>query len=280
MYIGFELYDYNSLGALAATTENQDNFRNQIEVRFEGLKNYFLDQYTGTLDAEEISSHLFPEEKYDIFLSHSHADREKAIEFAATMKNLGIEVFVDSCAWGYSQDLIDALNENHGNKEIFQDRVNYDYRAATNNINNVNTILLSALKKMIHKCEAFIFLKTENSVPISDYEHNDLTLSPWIYSELQFSALVAQSKKIRLSMEKFEAKASQQIHRNETNNIKFAHKVLNDHLPKVRASDFAYWLTKNSKTGTDALDSLYTSLSIESEYSQRLKLKKTQQNII
>lgn len=274
MYVGFELHSYKHLGKHVVSEEEKTEFKEQIEWRFNKLSDYLLDGYSNTLNANTIAEHLFPEKKCHIFLSHSHADEQVAIEFAAGMRKIGIEVFVDSCVWGYAQDLTDKINEKFASSQKLADRVTFEYYAATNNIINISTILNSALQRMIQKCEAFVFLRTENSVPITDYPVSDLTLSPWIYSELQFSSLVEITGKNRVSLEKFETTAS--INK-RSSDISFAHKIMNEHLVKIDAPELTNWYSNNTERGIDALDSLYATLDIEDKFNElRLARLRTQ----
>lgn len=53
-----------------------------------------------------MQSYWFPKINADIFLSHSHKDEKLIIAFAGWLKDtFNLDVFIDSCIWGYSNDL-------------------------------------------------------------------------------------------------------------------------------------------------------------------------------
>ena len=69
-----------------------------------------LEQYIGVdgvIDANSLENDWFPNVDIDIFLSHSHKDRDKALILSELLKEkFGLNVFIDSCVWGNSDDLL------------------------------------------------------------------------------------------------------------------------------------------------------------------------------
>ena len=58
----------------------------------------------GTIDASTLENDWFPSVKIDVFLSHSHMDRDNAIILAGILKEkFDLNVFIDSCFWGYAE---------------------------------------------------------------------------------------------------------------------------------------------------------------------------------
>lgn len=102
-----------------------------------------------------------------VFLSHSHADKNKALKVKGYLEeDLDAEcVFIDSLFWDYKDDVLNKLAE-------------YD------NISRIEDaftlILRESLQDMIEKCPYFVFLQSSNSV---SFNQNllKITYSAWIY---------------------------------------------------------------------------------------------------
>ncbi|QTO93985.1 toll/interleukin-1 receptor domain-containing protein [Helicobacter pylori] len=112
-----------------------------------------------------------------VFLSHSHADRNKALEVKDYLENqTKRKVFIDSLFWDYKDDVLNKLAE-------------YD---DISKIEDAFTLILrESLQDMIEKCPYFVFLQSKNSVSNQGLSHNqDLlktTYSAWIYEELKIA---------------------------------------------------------------------------------------------
>ncbi|GHR66234.1 hypothetical protein VN1269_12710 [Helicobacter pylori] len=114
-----------------------------------------------------------------VFLSHSHADINKALEVKDYLEEyLDAEcVFIDSLFWDYKDDVLNKLAE-------------YD---DISGIEDVFTLILrESLQDMIEKCPYFVFLKSKNSV--SDQELSRITYSAWIYEELKIAHSIRESR--------------------------------------------------------------------------------------
>lgn len=157
------------------------NYKSDIRL---SLKTFLLTE--NTLDGSKIINKWFPEFKAHIFLSHSHRDEETAIALAGWLyENFDIITFIDSCIWGYSNELIKMLD----NEYSWLDKSNgiYAYEKVMNSTSHVHMMLATALSKMIDKTECLVFYNTPNSV--KSYGNADKTESPWIYSEIMFSQI-------------------------------------------------------------------------------------------
>ncbi len=79
-----------------------------------------------------------------VFLSHSHADRNKALEVKNYLENqTNGKVFIDSLFWDYKDDVLDELAK-------------YD---DISKIKDAFTLILrESLQDMIEKCPYFVFL--------------------------------------------------------------------------------------------------------------------------
>ncbi|GAA8943988.1 toll/interleukin-1 receptor domain-containing protein [Helicobacter pylori] len=103
------------------------------------------------------------------FLSHSHADKNKALKVKNYLESKADHrVFVDSLFWDYKDDVLNELAK-------------YD---DTSKIKDAFTLILrESLEDMIKKCPYFVFLESNNSV--SDQGLSQITHSAWIYEELK-----------------------------------------------------------------------------------------------
>ena len=148
-----------------------------------------LDKYLspdGSLDAAAVETDWFPSVNAQVFLSHSHQDKDVVLRFAGFLShNYGITSFIDSTVWGYANDLLKQID----NKYCVQSTKpsgghTYDYDKRNYSTAHVHVMLQGALAKMINRCEALIFINTPNSLNTKDVGKESTTSSPWIYSEL------------------------------------------------------------------------------------------------
>ncbi|MFP6021263.1 TIR domain protein [Helicobacter pylori] len=106
-----------------------------------------------------------------VFLSHSHADINKALEVKNYLENqIKRKVFIDSLFWDYKDDVLNKLAK-------YDDisRIEYAF----------TLILRESLQDMIEKCPYFVFLQSKNSV--SNQGLSQITYSAWIYEELRIA---------------------------------------------------------------------------------------------
>ncbi len=107
-----------------------------------------------------------------MFLSHSHADKNKALEVKNYLENqTKRKVFIDSLFWDYKDDVLNKLAE-------------YD---DISRIKDAFTLILrESLEDMIKKCPYFVFLQSKNSVSLNQ-DLLSITYSAWIYEELKIA---------------------------------------------------------------------------------------------
>ncbi|MGL2606635.1 TIR domain protein [Helicobacter pylori] len=113
-----------------------------------------------------------------VFLSHSHADKNKALEVKDYLEeDLDAEcVFIDSLFWDYKDDVLNKLAE----------YAEYDDNDISV-IKDVFTLILrESLECMIKKCPYFVFLQSKNSVSLNQ-DLLKITYSAWIYEELKIA---------------------------------------------------------------------------------------------
>ncbi len=107
-----------------------------------------------------------------MFLSHSHADKNKALKVKGYLESkTNHKVFVDSLFWDYKDDVLNKLAE-------------YD---DISRIKDAFTLILrESLEDMIKKCPYFVFLQSKNSVSLNQ-DLLSITYSAWIYEELKIA---------------------------------------------------------------------------------------------
>ena len=166
-----------------------------VEAMKPGLTQYL--NAKGVLDGQKIMDDWFKQVDADIFISHSHRDDDDIHALTGWLKsNFGLTAFVDADVWGYSNDLI---------KEMYKScypntKGNYDSGPYNEITAHVHNMLVSALAKMIYKCECLFFVDSDQSISARDAAMK--TRSPWIYNELLLSSMIKprtpQRKAVRI----------------------------------------------------------------------------------
>ncbi|EPW6928027.1 hypothetical protein ACWOYG_004346 [Vibrio parahaemolyticus] len=237
-------------------SQGYDRKKKHIE---KSLHDFYLGD--GVLDGSALKEAWFPQiEKTHIFLSHSHKDKELAIQVATILENiLGLNVFIDSLVWGYADELLNEID----NKYALNSETNtYSYEIRNRTTSNIYLILQSSLMTMIDSAECLFFLNTENTV--KSLENQDeietRTASPWIMSELQFSSIARR----RLSPYANRQKGIQLVNKAQDvasdMSFQISHKLPIDHLKKLSLLDCFKWMEScenNNKKGYEALTELY-----------------------
>ncbi|GAA8139619.1 toll/interleukin-1 receptor domain-containing protein [Helicobacter pylori] len=117
-----------------------------------------------------------------VFLSHSHADRNKALEVKDYLESkTKRKVFIDSLFWDYKDDVLNKLAK-HDDISKIKDAF--------------TLILRESLQDMIEKCPYFVFLQSKNSV--SNQGLSQITYSAWIYEELKIAHSISAISESRL----------------------------------------------------------------------------------
>ncbi len=114
-----------------------------------------------------------------VFLSHSHADKNKALKVKNYLESeTNRRVFIDSLFWDYKNDVLNELAE-------------YD---DISGIEDAFTLILrESLECMIKKCPYFVFLQSKNSVSLNQ-DLLGITYSAWIYEELKIAHSIRESR--------------------------------------------------------------------------------------
>ncbi|MFT2747786.1 TIR domain protein [Helicobacter pylori] len=114
-----------------------------------------------------------------VFLSHSHADKNKALEVKNYLESkTNHRVFIDSLFWDYKNNVLKEIKKHHIDVSKIEDAF--------------TLILRESLQDMIEKCPYFVFLQSNNSA--SNQGLSCITYSAWIYEELKIAnGLIADS---------------------------------------------------------------------------------------
>lgn len=216
-----------------------------------------LEKYTnvqGEIDFSKISDDWFPSDiNADIFLSHSHKDENLAITLAGWLyEKFHLTTFIDSCLWGYSNDLLKQIDESYCKNKNSD---TYDYTKRNISTSHVHMMLGNALIKMIDQTECFIFLETENSIVKTideinavDTNNSNKTYSPWIYLEINVANTIQQKNPKRYETKLFF----------ESTDIIGTYKLQFENFKNINNENFKNWYNEYNKEMTHyALDILY-----------------------
>lgn len=146
----------------------------------------------GIINGTNLKEDWFSISEKDVFISHSHKDINKVKAFAGWLhKIFGLNAFIDSCSWGYCDDLLNKID-----KKYCYDKVKklYNYNLRNYTTSHVHMMLSTALTEMIDNTECVIFFNTPSSINMSDelnsIKKKEKTTSPWIYHELMMTTML------------------------------------------------------------------------------------------
>lgn len=227
----------------------QELFRKYKKTVRETLNNYALDG--GILDGAKMQSNWFPQIKADVFISHSHKDEKKAIALAGWLyKTFGIKSFIDSCIWGYSNELLRLIDDEYCYQNSSQ---TYNYNLRNYSTSHVHMMLSVALTMMIDCTECIFFLDTPNSISASSIISK--TESPWIYSEISMTQMIRKNipeRRKKKETEYFEKGGK------FSESLRIQHDVDLSHLTKIDCDTLIEWSKGfTTSTANEALDKLY-----------------------
>lgn len=225
----------------------------QSQIR-QQLDNYILED--GIIDGEKIQSEWFPDNKeVQIFISHSHKDEKLAVSLACWIyEQFGIVSFIDSCVWGYADELLHKLDEKYCKKENDL----YDYNKRNYSTSHVHMMLATALNKMIDRAECLFFLNTQNSIHFNGIEER--TLSPWIYAELEMTRTIQLNIPKRHKLNYCFFSKSEQVRKiNESSELKISYPINTGQLTTIDNEVLKHWRINHAKGASkNALDTLYS----------------------
>jgi hypothetical protein len=261
MYSGYKV-KYNELAKIISNDVELYAIGNSIYKENYRYIKAQLEQYAfsnGTLNGTAIEANWFPHIDADIFLSHSHTDEKKAIIFAGYMKKyLNLQTFIDSCIWGYVNDLLKKIDDEFCTIEPGVPG-HYYYESRNYSTSHVHMMLTTALMKMINSTECIIFMDTPNSINTKTVV--ETTNSPWIYAEMYMSFCIQRKKKTYhknrnafYGEESYFSLIEEGVQLKKSINIEYLLSTL--HLKELGTSHFIKWVSTCSDEEYP-LDTLY-----------------------
>lgn len=196
----------------------------------------------------------FPQVPSNIFISHSHLEKEMATSLAGWLKNeFQLNCFIDSNVWGHIDELLKQID----NKYCLDSTSNtYVYEKRNRSTSHVHMILSIALSKMIDETECIIFLNTPSTMKTESVinQGEGTTSSPWIYSEISMSQLMRKKAKEHHREAISKSIQERSLIKNEDLNVSYIMTV--NHLTSLSVQDLITW-HKNKNLNMHPLDILY-----------------------
>lgn len=260
MFVSIEVTDFENFNLSKKVTKYEvSEYETNEKLAINDLKKYLISG-GNTLDGDKIVKKLFPENTVDIFLSHSHDDKENVIKLAILLENRGFKVFIDSIVWGNAFELLRKIDDEYSKSD--DDHNLYSYQKRNYSTAHIYMMLNTALHNMINKSEIFLFLGTPKSISIKEgIQNKKFIKSPWIYSELTYTKSVRrrsclQVKKLaedhKLKFESEESLENLSIHREMPELDK-----------KIEWQILENILKQNKTNNIEAIKELYKNLKIK-----------------
>jgi hypothetical protein len=147
----------------------------------------------GIINGEKLRDFVFPTDKFDVFISHSHNDLEIAKLFAVWIEEkYGYSVFLDSFVWSSADGLLLEID----NQYCKQKNGHYSYHRRNYSTAHIHTMLSMSIMEIIRHSKVGVFIDSPHSLNLNKLRNNNQakTLSPWIYQEIMFMRLFADKK--------------------------------------------------------------------------------------
>lgn len=167
----------------------------------------------GVIDGAMLQNYTFPtgqDGNYDVFISHSHDDKESAEILAAWLEHCcHLRVFLDSYVWRSADGLLLEIDKLHCRKR----NGDYIYGRRNYSTSHVHAMLSMAIMVIINKTECCIFIQSGNSIDLNRLDNTSRakTLSPWIYEELSMMRMLP-SRGTRREVRYFSAITDSRLH--------------------------------------------------------------------
>ncbi|MBB5035757.1 hypothetical protein [Prosthecobacter vanneervenii] len=140
----------------------------------------------GEVNGSKLQNHWFPKIPASVFISHAHADKDRALNLAGWLKSkFQITSFIDSVVWGHLDDLLYKFDDKWCWSD---DKKTFSYELRNKSTSHVHMMLATALSQMMDATECIIFVSSPNSVTVE--ESVKKLHSPWIYHELNMVHLL------------------------------------------------------------------------------------------
>ena len=138
--------NYYECGQENNFTEYKKKIKEKLDSCINYQKNY--------IDGNKLEKIFFKEIEADVFISHSHIDKNLAIAISEWLyKEMGLTAFVDSCDWDYVEEYLDELNNRYNIIKREYKHQTYGYRKANYFASHLYLMLNSALNHMLDKTE-------------------------------------------------------------------------------------------------------------------------------
>jgi len=169
-------------------------------------------------------------------------------------ETFGIISFIDSCVWGYANDLIRLLDNEYS--WLYKEQHIYSYEKVLNSTSHIHMMLSTALSAMIDKTECLFFLNTPNS--LESFDQIDKTESQWIYSEIAVSQIIRTTipDRIQERIQLIEKSMSKGIAGIESS-LSIKYDLDSNHLTEIDYRTLNRWEVYNIHSPEMALDKLY-----------------------
>lgn len=227
--------------------KQNDTFRERLK--------YLLVDAKEPIDGSKLQEDWFPNVNADVFISHSHRDKNQALVLAGYLKDkFNLTAFIDSTIWGNSVELLKLIDDKYCKSS--KDYYSYDKRNYSTA--HVHMMLSTALNQMIDKVEVLIFINTPQS--ITSEKAINKTNSPWIYSELATSKTIRKvvpKRHIERRKKEF-TKGKARIDEDALNRLSILYDTDLNHLTNITEKSLDHWsreFFENSKP--HPLDILY-----------------------
>lgn len=148
---------------------------------------------SGIIDGERLRNFVFPTYNYDVFISHSHDDLEKAKQFAAWLEEkYNYRVFLDSFVWNSADGLLREID----NLYCKQRNGLYNYHRRNYSTAHIHTMLSMSIMEIIKRSKVGILIDSHHSINLERLRNSNQakTLSPWIYQEIMFMRQFATNR--------------------------------------------------------------------------------------
>ena len=185
---------------LSPTEQTYQDYSQDVRLDFERHLQSIITPDDGVINGDQLRSVIFPtgwnQNKYnfDVFISHSHNDLDKAKRLARFLRNeCGRTPFLDDDIWHSADGLLKKLDKEYC-ATTKEGTTFYNYQRRNFSTSHVHTMLSMAILEMIAQCRSFIFIESEESLDFNSLKEFGLqTQSPWIFQELQYAQMLSFS---------------------------------------------------------------------------------------
>lgn len=197
----------------------------------------------GNIDAIKTQQNWFScTEPFDIFISHSHDDKNLAVALAGWLyESFRLRCFVDSELWECCYEKIPQINQECRDKNIESTQIS----------SGVYIMLQMALIQMMDQSESVFFLNTKNS--LRQFPYASTTFSPWIYSEISATRFLRQTN----HKEKVEQPSSGILNCSSESVSPFEFKMNVSDFPVITWNELCDWRNQTKTFSRDPLGELY-----------------------